>query len=79
MGKTRDGIVRDIYVTDPWQIHRELFAWLAKDRMETDILFKNLSFCWNPWRPSDNPWRMKAKFALKTKFRDGLAIIIATW
>ena len=34
-------------------------------RMETKILFKNLSFCWNPWRPSYNPWRMETNIRFK--------------
>ena len=70
MGKTRDGTVRDIYLTDPWQISVRI------DRQQRAIirggwrlnLLKNVSFSWNPWRIEAkilfknlsfcwNPWR----------------------
>ena len=39
MGKTRDGIVRDMYVTDPWQIYRGL---LRQDGVQRFYVFAEI-------------------------------------
>ena len=52
-------------VTYTWRIRDKSTEGYNPWRMETKFK-KNLSFCWNPWRPSYNPWRIETKFALKT-------------